>query len=605
LDHTWGERLFAPLLLSRAGDEMPTFRSIKSTIIWLFIPIIIIFVLVTGWISIRLASQQIQSNTFTNLNDTIAQTKNLLNDKLTAFVVELIALENNSQWTSIMKGSEDPEKKLEPQDYIFIDKFLESYFDRYSMLDSVLFYYNNGRVSWYKRDSLNSTANISLDDYAKKLDNDRLSVIKWLNLHDETALYTPNVVSTYKMFGKDRNHTKGILLFNIKSRFFSDILNNAKVSSNGYLTIASKDGMMSFKNVEERYEIKEELLQNELMNAKGSSGQITLKSEHGEKMLIIYDTLGINKWKLAAVLPEREVFDKVNSIKYVMMSVMFLVIIAAVFLSNFIAHIITKPLISLTRKVNRIEEGNLDIEFKTIASNEIGVLSRGIQEMMLRIQDLLSEVEKEQEKKRSAELAVLQSQIKPHFLYNTLYSIKQLYEMGDNKDAGDMVTALSQFFRISISKGSEIITIAQEIEHIKNYLCIQQMRYREDFTYEIDIEPDIMECNIVKLTLQPLVENAIYHGIKQNRGKGLINIRGYMEHQDVLIFVEDNGVGMSEEDLEAINLSLNNSDLSNESIGFGIHNVNKRLQLNYGASYGLTYSNNPDGGVTVTVKIRL
>ncbi|GBG07389.1 two-component sensor histidine kinase [Paenibacillus agaridevorans] len=551
-----------------------------------------------------MASQQIQSNTITSINDTIAQTKDLINDKLTIFVVELIALENNSQWLSIMRGSDNPERDLDPQDYIFIDKSLEAYFDRYSMLDSVLFYYNQGRISWYKRDSRNSNAHITLENYAEKLDSSRLSIIKWLNIHDEKELNAPKVVSAYKMFGKDRYNTKGMLLFNIKSKFFSDILNNAKISTNGYLTIVSNDGMMRFKNVEKRYEIKEELLQNELMQTEESAGQLIMTSNQDENMLVFYDTLPINKWKIAAVLPEREVLERVNSIKYVMMIVMLLVIIAAVFLSNVIANIITKPLINLTRKVNRIEEGNLDIPFKTSVSNEIGVLSRGIQDMMHRIRDLLKEVENEQEKKRAAELAVLQSQIKPHFLYNTLYSIRQLYEMGDTKEAGEMVTALSQFFRISINKGSEIITIAQEIEHIKNYLYIQHLRYREDFIYEIDIDPDISECHIVKLTLQPLVENAIYHGIKQHRGQGLIAIRGYADGRDIIMMVEDNGVGMSEEDLASMNQSLKSSDPGNDMIGFGTHNVNKRLQLNYGLSYGLTYHANTGGGVTVTVKIR-
>nr|WP_240159729.1 sensor histidine kinase [Paenibacillus aceris] len=282
---------------------------------------------------------------------------------------------------------------------------------------------------------------------------------------------------------------------------------------------------------------------------------------------------------------------------------MLLVIIFAVVVSNIVAHIITKPLIKLTQTVNRIDDGNLAIECNAVPSNEIGVLSRGIQDMTLRIRNLLTEVKEEQEKKRSAELAVLQSQIKPHFLYNTLFSIKQLCEMEENKDAAEMVTALSNFYRISINKGNEVIPISLEIEHIRNYLYIQQMRYGEDFIYEIDIDPEIMNCHIVKLTLQPLVENAIYHGMKQKRGQGLIRIRGQLANQEVRLYVEDNGNGMSDEEVKAINQSLREEEDSGNVLGFGIGNVNKRLQLNYGACYGLVYENRISGGIIAMIRI--
>ncbi|WP_179136318.1 sensor histidine kinase [Paenibacillus sp. 32352] len=582
---------------------MPVFRSLKSTILWLFIPIIIFFVVVTGTISFILASQQLEENSFTNLNDTIAQTKSLLNDKLTAFIAELIGLENKSEWVAIMNKTDDPESSLEPEDYIFMNKALDSYFERYSMLDSVLFYYNGGRVSLFKQNSLATTVTISLDDYARKLENDRLSVIKWLNIHDEFTLATPQVVSVYRMFGKDKAHTKGIFMMNLKSRFFSDLLNNAKISTNGYLCIVSNDGVMSFKHVEQRYDVEDSMLQKQLMTAEEPSGQINITNKYGEKMLIVYDTLSLNKWKIAAIVPESELFNKVNSIGLVIITAMLLIIGFAAILSNIVVHIITKPLIKLSHKVNRIEDGNLDIKFKTFPSNEIGILSRGIQEMTLRIRNLLDEVKEEQEKKRSAELAVLQSQIKPHFLYNTLFSIKQLCEMEEHKEAAEMVAALSSFYRISINKGNEIIPISLEIEHIRNYLYIQQMRYGEDFTYEIDVVPEIMNCNIVKLTLQPLVENAIYHGMKEQRGQGLIRIWGQLSNQEIRLYVEDNGKGLTEGEIEAINRSLAEESGGESMLGFGIQNVNKRLKLNYGASYGLLYEKRLGEGIIVTVRI--
>ncbi|WP_165972403.1 sensor histidine kinase [Paenibacillus piri] len=584
---------------------MLKFRSLKSTIIGLFIPIIILFVLGTGMISFILASKQIRQIAFTGLKDTIAQTKSLLNDKLTAFVVELIAVENSSEWTAVMNRAGDPNAVMEPADYIFMNKSFDSYFDHYSMIDSILFYFNDGKASWFKRNSFGSPVQVSLDKYSRQLDDHRLSVIKWLNLHDDSELSAPQVVSAYVMFGKDREHTNGIFMFNLKSRFFTDILSNAKVSKNGYLCLISDDGFMSVKRVERKYEIDETELQKKLQEAAQTSGQISMKNAHGSNMLVIYDTLDINKWKMVAVLPEDELLDEVNAIKYVTIAVMFGIILVAVVLSNLIAHIITKPLTKLTRKVGLVEDGNLDIELKVANSNEIGVLSSSIQDLVYRIKDLLKEVKEEQELKRLSELAVLQSQIRPHFLYNTLFSIKQLCEMGNNREAGEMVTALSSFFRISISKGNERIPVSQEIEHIQNYLYIQQMRYGEDFSYEIEMDPDIMSCPIVKLTLQPLVENAIYHGMKQKRSKGFIRIWGYSSKQEVLIHVEDNGIGMPEEKLAAINESLRNGASNEGNLGFGIRNVHERLRLNYGPCYGLAYVHRSGGGIIVTVNIPL
>ncbi|WP_222429869.1 sensor histidine kinase [Paenibacillus cremeus] len=584
-------------------------RSLKSTILELFIPIIILFVLAAQSVSYLLASQQLEQNAFTSIFDIVSQTKGFLNDKLTEVVSDLTVLDKDTDLASIVNSTQSPAYELQPEDHIRLHKLLDqAYVNHYPTIDSVLMYFHPGQISLFKKNDLATTIDVPLSMYQDKMSQKSLSVYQWLNLHTITnrdrEQDEQRVVSVYKLYGKDLKHANGIVMLNIKEKFFKEILNNPIISPNGYLGLISEDGFMSFRHVDPKYELPEEELQKKLLHATEASGKIYIKSDHDENLLVIYDTLPINKWKLAAVVPESELLEKVSYFKYVTFTVMVILIMVAALLSNVLANFISKPIIQLTRKVNRIKEGHLDIKLDRLPNHEIGVLDRGICEMIERIKVLLVQVEEEQEKKRMAEMIALQFQIQPHFLYNTLYSIKQLCDMGETKDAGEMVTALAQFFRISISQGNEIIQIAQEMDHIRHYLYIQQMRYGDDFTYEIDLDPALGQYSIVKLTLQPLIENAIYHGIKEIRGKGHIRIYGYEDGEDAVIKVADTGAGMPSEKLSTVNACLKGGSTEGPGLGFGIMNVHKRLQLNYGSGYGLHFESEHGKGTTVTVRIR-
>jgi two-component system sensor histidine kinase YesM len=585
-------------------------RSLKSTILLLFIPIIMLFVFITGLFSYLLASDQLQQNAFTSISDTVSQTQSFLNDKLTDVVTSLTILDGDSDFSDIMVRTDNPAYVLQSDDYLLLNKALNRAFPDRALIASTLLYYNYNRPAFYRKDDLTAQVRISLEPYKLRQATDPTSVIHWQTLHTDPIAESLNkstggkVVSLYKLLGKDVDHSKGIILFNIKDSFFQTILSNPTISNNGYLCLVSEDGLISYKKITTKYDIKDSELQTSILSTRQASGQMTITNDYGKDMLVVYDTLRINKWKIAAVVPKDELLNKVSYIKYLSLAVMLILFVIVIFFSNFLANIITKPIIQLTRKINTIEEGNLNIEFKELPQNEIGVLNRGIRDMIQRIKHLLIQVEEEQEKKRSAELAALQFQIRPHFLYNTLYSIKQLVEMGEKKEASQMVSALADFFRISISKGSEMIPVAQEIEHIHHYFTIQQMRYGDSFSYEMNFDPDMLDCTIVKLTLQPLVENAIYHGMKQIRTKGRIRIEGFIQGEDCVIRVVDNGAGMSADQLEHINQSLSEKSSGEKGTGLGIGNVHQRLQLNYGLSYGLSYESSLGVGTVVTVIFR-
>jgi two-component system sensor histidine kinase YesM len=433
------------------------------------------------------------------------------------------------------------------------------------------------------------------------------SQMYWLNLHPNEwgPQQGPPVASLYKWIEGPLGERTGLILLQLKESFFRDLLSTPKISPNGYLLLASPDQVVSFKDTQLPYSLDNELLRQELMKQSAASGKIRLESKGGKQMTVLYDTISINKWKLAAVYPQDEIYENINNIKYVTLSVMLAVLLIGVMLSGLLANIIARPVTRLTRQVDRIEQGHLEVVLPDPPSNEIGILSKGIQDMLGRIKQLLAQVEHEQEQKRLSELAVLQAQIQPHFLYNTLFSIKQLCEMNETQEASQMITALSNYFRISISKGSEIIPVASELEHVNQYLIIQQKRYGKAISYEINVPAEMEDCQIVKLTLQPLVENAIYHGVKKVRRSGMIEIHGWMEGETCYVQVKDNGYGISPERLEALEHSLNSSkdrtDEEQAPVGYGVRNVHRRLQLHYGVEYGLTFHSEEGRGTTVTV----
>ncbi|MBE1440658.1 sensor histidine kinase [Paenibacillus sp. OAS669] len=587
-------------------------RSLKSTILWLFVPLILVFVPVTGIVSYMLASQQLRANAETSINDTLFQTKNYMNDRLTALLTDLTALDNSSDIRSLFYRAGQPSFELQPRDYMTLSKQIDKvYSDFYTIIDSIGIYYNEGRIAVLRQDYLQMDAAWDVKPFLQ-YPYDTASQVYWLNIHKDElgAQRGANVAGLYKWVGGPRGDRTGLILIQLKEDFFRELLTAPKISNNGYLMLVSPESAISFKAAQSPYELDQKQLHEELQKASNPvSGRIDMRSSEGRKMVVLYDTIGINKWKIAAVYPQDEIYEKINDIQYVSLSVMAAVLIVVVLLSGVLANIIARPLGKLTRQIDRIEQGNLDVAVPERPSREIGILSKGIQDMLERIKLLLAQVEHEQEQKRLSELAALQAQIQPHFLYNTLFSIKQLCEMNETKEASQMITALSNYFRISISKGNEIISIANELEHVKQYLYIQHQRYGSRISYTINVPEELQDGLIVKLTLQPLVENAIYHGVKKIRRPGVIEITGWMDENNVYLRVKDNGAGMSPERLVQLENSLSAAAEGNPNeappVGFGVRNVHRRLQLHYGQDYGLSFVSEEGAGTAATVKIPL
>ena len=261
---------------------------------------------------------------------------------------------------------------------------------------------------------------------------------------------------------------------------------------------------------------------------------------------------------------------------------------------------ITDPIDALFCRVGEIGRGDLTEKPPVQAEDpKLSVLGAGIEEMTVRLNRQVELNRQEQIRLRGIELSLLQAQINPHFLYNTLDAIVWLIETGKNEQAEEMVTSLSTYFRSFLSNGQDIVTMDREEQHIRSYLEIQQVRYKDILDYDIQIDPAIGDCLIPKMTLQPLVENAIYHGIKPKRGKGLISVTGERNQDRVTIRVADTGAGMDPPELETLRRQLEND----EATGFGLVSSYKRLRLMYGADCEFTIESQRGVGTAITIRI--
>ena len=276
------------------------------------------------------------------------------------------------------------------------------------------------------------------------------------------------------------------------------------------------------------------------------------------------------------------------------------VLLLIVFISHYIPLSISRPITELVEVTQQVSQGNLQVRSHVNTGVEAKQLSESLNTMIDKINALLEQVKKEQIRIRKAEFELLQAQINPHFLYNTLDTIIWLAESDEQKQVVHMVESLSDFFRTSLNQGKDIISIKEEIQHVRSYLEIQQMRYQDILEYEIDVPEEFYQNTIPKITVQPLVENALYHGIKNKRGKGKITVRGYREDSFFILEVRDNGIGMQTERLVQVRNALVHKQFV-ESKVYGLYNVNERIRLNCGEEYGLRISSTYQEGTTVKI----
>lgn len=392
---------------------------------------------------------------------------------------------------------------------------------------------------------------------------------------------------------------EGLFFVDLNYSAISNLCISNQIGNKGYVFLIDADGNIV-------YHPKQQLLYGGLQTEKtdevmNCETNYFFTEEDAGRRLYTMSRSEKTGWTAVGVAYSSELLKNTKQAQLMHLLVAAGLLLGVLILSNRLSQELTKPIRQLRDGMSTIEEGNFETRVDIAVENEIGSLARSFNMMTDRIHALIEQNFYEQEQKRKSELRALQAQINPHFLYNTLDSIIWMAEDEKNEEVVVMTAALARLLRQSISNEQEQVTIEQEIDYVRSYLTIQKMRYKDKLEYEIEAEPEILPVQIVKFTLQPLVENAIYHGIKYKETKGTICIRGYVKDKQAQIAVEDDGAGMDEQQIQRIL-----EDTANENArtsGVGVANVQKRLQLYYGEEYGISYTSEVGKGTTALVTI--
>ena len=361
-------------------------------------------------------------------------------------------------------------------------------------------------------------------------------------------------------------------------------------------------------------ELFEERLNNLMMEEnqhylmEGSGRNFFLVSE--ENIVLnegdIVSTKEQDGWVLKTWIEKETAYAPVNLLLGILMMELLLLLVISVGLAVFLSWRITRPMRKIETAMQQIGEGNMDIVVHDSDQDEMGILAATLNSMSMNIKELMAQIHKDEEQKRYLELKAMQYQVNPHFLYNTLDSIAMSARKNQDYTSEKMTLALSEFFRISLSRGMEYVTVSEEMRYVQSYLEIQGMRFPDSVTWECRVEKGIENAKVLKFILQPLVENSLYHGLRDSGREGHIEVCAGTCGNDLVFRVKDSGIGMLPEQLKKVTEELNQKQITGKSIyegGFGLQNVQQRLQLVYGEKAGLTIESEWDEGTCITVMI--
>ena len=392
---------------------------------------------------------------------------------------------------------------------------------------------------------------------------------------------------------------EGVFFIDLNYSAISELCDQNTIGTKGYVFILDESGNIV-------YHPQQQQLYNELQTE-----NISLIMDTDEDTVLtgtgnngkLYSISRSDKtgWTVVDCTNVRELLSKSRQAQSIYVLTAVVLVIVALLFSRFMARSITFPIQKLRDSMKKVQEGDFSVSDVVVDSrNEIGSLTKSFDVMTHRIQELMEQNVHEQEQKRKSELKALQSQINPHFLYNTLDSIIWMAEGKKNEEVVLMTASLARLLRQSISNEDEVVPIANEVEYARGYLTIQKMRYKDKLEFQIDVDPSILHIPLIKLVLQPIIENAIYHGLKYKESKGLLIIKGFPKDGNAVLQVIDDGVGMDEETLAHI---YDRHKVNYHSNGVGVYNVQKRLKLYYGEDYGITYESVVGKGTTATITI--
>jgi two-component system sensor histidine kinase YesM len=572
-------------------------RRIQDTLIRAFAALIVVALVLLG----SLSYYYLHKILIQNAEETTMQLVSQLNRVIENYIrymddIALMAVSNDDVRAFIASpGSDTPRLRAK------IESTFESFRAVRKDIDSVFVITRDGRaIAATTGGALNPTVNLRqrfLELEAGVVpDHPSVSSAHVENLVDYRYPWVISLVRTLP--AGPAGQSLGLIQVDLNYEIIARLCKDVQLGESGYVFILNRTGDIV-------YHPRQQLIYGNLKSEKIPQ----ILSLNGGNLKTVVDGRDIlytavsskeTGWEVVAVSYLDELFRASREAEYVFLMLSLLVLVGAVGAGVLISSRISEPIESLRRSMQAVESGNFDIDITVNARNEVYQLARDCDIAVKKVLDLIAQNREEQEVKRKLELRSLQAQINPHFLYNTLDSIIWMIELGEADRAIDMTSSLARFFRIGISRGEETISVRTEIEYVQTYLEIQKQRYKDKLAYEIDFAPDLHGLQILKMLIQPLVENAIYHGIKNIEGPGLIRITGKRDGESVVIGISDNGVGMEPEQLAALRDGLIEPRPAN---GVGVRNVQERIHVYFGLEYGVSFESAPGAGTVATIRI--
>jgi two-component system sensor histidine kinase YesM len=578
-------------------------RSIQLSIILGFTGLIIITILIIGAISYYLFSDALKRNALDYTSQVVAQLNRDIDNYVTNMdTISTFAVNNADLQTYIREtfGKEGGDKSLISADKKKVGSLFQSIISERKDIDSIILVLDDRTiVSDQPDDQFNPYAEWPPAAPDSSAIQAGAAILSSSYVQDIILGKYPWVITLQRdVRDVQTNLPRGTLLVDLDYKIIEELCNNIQLGRSGYVFIINPKGEIVYHP---RQQLVYSGLKSEMIDQVKDTpnGQFNAKIE-GRDVLYTTRTSKYTGWTVVGVSYSDELFYKQSDLEYYFAMIAIACFFATVIISYFISMRITLPIEVLRRSAQAVESGNFDIDVTVDSTDEVNGLAQDFNIAIRKIKELISQNAKTYEEKRKHEFKALQAQINPHFLYNTLDSIIWMIECGENEDAITMTSTLAKFFRLGLSKGGELVSVQDEIDYLNSYLLIQKMRYKSNLDYRINVDTEISSYRILKLLIQPLAENAIYHGIKTLDRVGMLEVTGEKLGNDLIFKVIDNGAGMTKQELD----DLMEGRLVPKGLGgVGVKNVRERIRLYYGDSYGVSYESEPGVGTIATVRL--
>lgn len=542
-------------------------------------------------------------------NQSFDQAKRFLEYKISSLIKtsDIIYYDNNIQVVLEKGQHEEYLNNIVEQniDMNSVDNFLYTFRDTQDIF-RVCLYVNDGLM--YSNQNINFSNIKSLQSsgvYDKVMSSK--DKVYWLPPEEVNSEGNSKIkINVISLLRKIRNLNRygeilGIVKVSMLESEVKDIMLKANITKNGVVYIQNSEGkVISSSNPQVLDKINiDDNTKNKLTKNFTSWTQMDIDNE---KYIVNSKTISNTDWNMVTIIPYSEILEPSNKIRNLMMWLVLGIGIITYGVAYFNSNSLTKRISLLSRKMQKVQAGELDVSIYSKSNDEIGRLMNSFNYMIETINDLMEEKYKIGKEIKNAELKALQAQINPHFLYNTLDLINWKAIDNEVPEIAEISQALAKFYKLSLSKGNDIISIKDEIKHVATYVQIQNLRFDNCIKFIIEVDEEIYQYHIMKILLQPIVENSIIHGILENREEhkeGIIILKGIIDEGIIILTIEDNGIGMEQNKIK----ELFTNSKSSEKHGYGVRNIHERIQLFYGETYGLHYSSTLGKGTKVEIKI--